>query len=274
VKDKKIEKQKRKNKGKRKIIENKRSPTMTARTAVLATPKKDFLQFPDRRSVYWVDEEKRTNGEASLTPRQVFLSNHRPLCSTYLSHRPAPVWTVSPAAQKGAASPRVATLALHRPLVNAYNSAKDVITAPTDAAMKAQATARVELLSVARGRLESDDFVLPPYPYPITKVTDKAKKATCNSRLAQLSQSKELHTSWTPPKENIWAPSLAAKKARSSGRVQELAAPKPRLEKDLDYDPYLIPAGAMLARASNRVNELCLPIDRKQSRKFAPKKQT
>ena len=56
---------------------------MTARTAVLATPKRDFLQFPDRRSVYWVDEEKGggggggggAGGEANLTPRQIYLSS-------------------------------------------------------------------------------------------------------------------------------------------------------------------------------------------------------
>jgi len=245
---------------------------MTSRTEQLAVPKWDFLQFPDRRSVYWIDEEKDWKSSMKLTPRQEHLSKHRPLCANYLSPRPTPIWGVSSAAQKGAASPRVTTLAGHRPLHANYNSAKDVITAPTEAAKKAEASARVQILSVARARLEADDHALPSYPYPITKVSPKAMKASCNARLSQLSQAKELHATWSAPRENVWVPSVGAQKAKSSGRVQELAAPKPRLEKDADYDPYLIPAGAMLARASNRVNELCLPIQRKQTRKFAPKK--
>ena len=68
--------------------------------------------------------------------------DHRPLCKDYLSHRPTPMWTVTSAAQKGAASPRVTHLAAHRPLHANYNAAKSVITTPTDAAKKAEASAR------------------------------------------------------------------------------------------------------------------------------------
>ncbi|XP_014005889.1 uncharacterized protein isoform X2 [Salmo salar] len=91
---------------------------MATRMVQLAQPKPNLLRFPDRRSVYWLDElPPERNGSTTaleLTPHWSQLCGRKRLNSGFEQSRSSPQWEVSVAALSAYPSNRVCYLALPR----------------------------------------------------------------------------------------------------------------------------------------------------------------
>lgn len=141
----------------------------------------------------------------------------------------------------------------------------------SDAAKNASATQRVEQLAHSK---QYNDLPVKPdsfwdYSEWASDIPSAALNCTAHERVLELAMSKKVHKDYDGPRPVMWMVSNGAKAAIPSIRVQHLARPKSRSHYKEDYDPNWckVPVSAKQACASQRIEELSLPIPRKVTQK-------
>ncbi|XP_035617333.2 uncharacterized protein LOC118374944 isoform X2 [Oncorhynchus keta] len=129
---------------------------MTTRMVQLAQPKPNLLRFPDRRSVYWLDElPPERNGSTTmfeLTPHWSQLCGRKRLNSGFEQSRSSPQWEVSVAALSAYPSNRVCSLALPRLPTAGWVSDRPLLASLSRAVRTAVASPRVCQLACPKRR--------------------------------------------------------------------------------------------------------------------------
>nr|XP_029505054.1 testicular haploid expressed gene protein-like isoform X2 [Oncorhynchus nerka] len=230
---------------------------MTTRMVQLAQPKPNLLRFPDRRSVYWLDElPPERNGSTTmfeLTPHWSQLCGRKRLNSGFEQSRSSPQWEVSVAALSAYPSNRVCSLALPRLPTAGWVSDRPLLASLSRAVRTAVASPRVCQLACPKRRQglysphSSKTSLAPPHP------------AATSSRLQLLAIPKSDHPQYAQDRPVIWP----VRKAVASERVQVLSRPNQRKALFQGYNPYTVTLAARSASASPRLQELCLPLPRK-----------
>ncbi|CAC5409068.1 unnamed protein product [Mytilus coruscus] len=136
-------------------------------------------------------------------------------------------------------------------------------------AKRATSTERIEMLS--RPKMRQDRFGMDETEWgQYFPVSEGAKKATASGRIESLAESKRYHAMFQNEKPVQWPVDDGAMKAIASLEIQKLARPRSRTMIKDDYDPYKVPLAARRARATPRLDELCVPLPRKcRSKKAA-----
>ncbi|KAK3758133.1 hypothetical protein RRG08_053776 [Elysia crispata] len=103
----------------------------------------------------------------------------------------------------------------------------------------------------------------PHRPSPIWPVSDGAMTASSTARLAQLSEHRMPHRSYTFDCDPQWEISDASKKASASARIDALAVPKKREEVHPSLDPYWgyrypVSEAAMRTNPTERLDALAM----------------
>ncbi|XP_051769199.1 theg spermatid protein [Ctenopharyngodon idella] len=239
---------------------------MATRTDRLAQPKPNLLRFPDRRSVYWLDElptrTKNTSTTAfELTPRLEQLTQSKQSSRFYEESRRSPEWVVSAAALKACPSQRVCSLALPRVPVDGWQPDRPLL-APLSIAVK---TAKPSLRIRHLAQPKQTKMVSSLSTHFSTDSSTHAFGAptTPSSRILQLASPKQVHAQHALARPVSWPVPDRVLKAVASERVQTLARPKTRQALFEGYDPYRVSPAARAATASPRLLELSLPLPRK-----------
>ena len=97
------------------------------------------------------------------------------------------------------------------------------------------------------------------------QVSDNAKNATASARCVELSRPKGVVDGYQLPREVEWPVSRAAKRAASTGRMEELARPIVRATMDhvqFNPDAFYVKPLALKGAFPTRVHELATPINR------------
>ncbi|ESP02661.1 hypothetical protein LOTGIDRAFT_237889 [Lottia gigantea] len=242
--------------------------TATRRIDVLAKPKSVHPEHSDdRRSVYWIDRKPIQPGPGGttkivITGRVEELSKSKDVNKEYVYHRPTPIWEVKPGALKATASGRVEQLSLHK-TYNRHQMERPPHTTVTEAAKSANITDRLENLAKPKNRI--DRFEVNEKEWGETQpVSEAAKKARITERVESLAEPKQPHSQFQPAKPIMWEVSDLAIKALASLRLQQLSRPRSRTMIKDDYDPYVVSRAARKAKATGRVEELSEPIERKK----------
>lgn len=233
----------------------------------------------DRRSVYWVDRQPLGAPTAmAMTPRLEVLSKHRALVSQYKFNRDRkfamdlePFYKMIKPTSKNVpeASPRVTALSAHKNVVSEYKYDREL---PSLTSEVGSATARIEQLSRSKTELwrskggwPNEAMYYDVLPQP---VSESAKKAAATPRVETLAEHKHVNTAFKPEKPVRWDIPEQTLKINASLRVCQLARPRSRsMIKDDDFDPYLVPKAARHAQITPRVEELAVPLPRKQRSK-------
>lgn len=240
--------------------------TEVLRLGVLSRPKRLPPEYKDdRRSVYWVEREPLRAGPDGhtviiATPRVTELARHRTVVGSWRPDRPTPVWPVSRTAMSAHPSGRLAELSKHKNPHTSYSFDR----APEWLVNHdlSNASARIDALAVPKRREEAHTNFDPfwGYRYP---VSDPAMQARCSERLDSLAAHKGYHKEFKDERPIRWDVSKEALESIASLRLQQLSRPRSRTMIKDDYDPYKINPSAKKARATPRVEELCVPIPRK-----------
>ncbi|XP_030630527.1 sperm microtubule associated protein 2 [Chanos chanos] len=237
-----------------------------ARIDRLAQPKPDLLKFPDRRSVYWLDELPNFSNcsfyilirfPSVLTPRLSKLTESKRLDPTFQNNRQSPVWVVSTAALSARPSDRVRYLALPRLPAAGWQPERPLLAALSVAVRTAEASQRICQLAHPK-RMKK----IPNQKDSKASIT-AAPPCSTSSRIHLLATPKSNHSQYMLDRPVTCPVSRSTRKAVASERVQVLAQPKPRKALFQGYDPYRVNAAARSANASPRVLELCMPLPRK-----------
>jgi len=241
-----------------------------ARLEYLSRPKPFHPNYrDDRRSVYWVEREPLRGGPDGYTQsvasaRVSDLARHK-VASSWMPHRPSPQWQVSRTAQSANPSTRVVQLSQHKTAVPKYLFDRDP---QWDVIKSGSAVSeRVEQLAVPKKREEQFSNFDPYWGFNIG-VSETAKSAKASARLEALAEHKNYHKDFKNARTIQWDVSKEAIEAIASLRLQQLARPRSRTMIKDDYDPYKISAQAKKARATPRLDELCMPIPRKVRQKM------
>ncbi|KAL1247017.1 hypothetical protein QQF64_034503 [Cirrhinus molitorella] len=235
---------------------------MPTRMEELAQPKPNLLKFPDRRSVYWLDDlptrSKNTNTVFDLTPRLEQLAQSKQSNRFLEESRRSPEWMVSTAALKACPSERVCSLALPRVPADGWQPDRPLLATLSVAVKTAKPSPRICQLAqpkrainlLTQCRVDSSTHAI---SIPITP----------SSRILQLASSKQVHAQHTLARPVSWPVPDCVLKAVASERLQKLARPKTRQALFEGYDPYRVSPAARAATASPRLLELSLPLPRK-----------
>ncbi|XP_071141547.1 sperm microtubule associated protein 2-like isoform X1 [Mytilus edulis] len=243
------------------------------RIETLAKPKRVPSEFQDdRRSVYWIESNPPTPGPNGVTvivatKRVSELAQHR-VPHQYKHDRPSPIWPVRQTALEQEASERINQLSMHKNAhpQHAYDRTAYIEVSP--GAKRAASTERIEMLS--RPKMRQDRFGMDETEWgQYFPVSDAAKKATASGRIESLAESKRYHAMFQNEKPVQWPVDDGAMKAIASLEIQKLARPRSRTMIKDDYDPYKVPMAARRARATPRLDELCVPLPRKSRAKKA-----
>ncbi|VDI32863.1 Hypothetical predicted protein [Mytilus galloprovincialis] len=243
------------------------------RIETLAKPKRVPSEFQDdRRSVYWIESNPPTPGPNGVTvivatKRVSELAQHR-VPHQYKHDRPSPIWPVRQTALEQEASERINQLSMHKNAhpQHAYDRTAYIEVSP--GAKRAASTERIEMLS--RPKMRQDRFGMDETEWgQYFPVSDAAKKATASGRIESLAESKRYHAMFQNEKPVQWPVDDGAMKAIASLEIQKLARPRSRTMIKDDYDPYKVPMAARRARATPRLDELCVPLPRKTRAKKA-----
>ncbi|XP_071354822.1 sperm microtubule associated protein 2 [Trachinotus anak] len=236
---------------------------MATRTHKLAQPKPNRLRYPDRRSVYWLDElppEKTgPTTKIELTPRWSELCKSKKL-HTQITLSPG--WEVSGWALRAEPSERLCSLA--QPQVPAAGWQPDrPLPAPLSRATQtAVATSRICQLALPKRRQVLGGSGHKSKPVPMTHLPCKA-----SAHIELLSTPKHHHPKFEAARSVCWPVSRAARSFVASQRLLELSTPKERKALFEGYDPYVVSQAARSASPSSRIQQLCLPLPRKCSSK-------
>ncbi|XP_055785817.1 testicular haploid expressed gene protein-like isoform X1 [Salvelinus fontinalis] len=235
--------------------------SMATRMVQLAQPKPNLLRFPDRRSVYWLDElPPERNGSTTtfeLTPHWSQLCGRKRLHSGFEQSRSSPQWEVSVAALSAYPSNRVCSLALPRLPTVGWEPDRPLLASLSRAVQTAVASPRVCQLACPKRRQglysphSSKTSLAPPHP------------AATSSRLQLLALPKSDHPQYAQDRPVSWPVPGPVRKAVASERVQVLSQPNQRKALFQGYNPYTVTLAARSASASPRLQELCLPLPRK-----------
>ncbi|XP_060761398.1 sperm microtubule associated protein 2 [Neoarius graeffei] len=237
---------------------------MASRIEHLAQPKPNLLKFPDRRSVYWLDElpakSKRSTTAFELTSRWSQLSERKKIITHYEDNRESPEWKVSTAALKAHPSERVCSLAQPRPPAAGWQPDRPLLsTFGMGVRTKAKASPRIcQLAHPKKTRMAlapsfnstNSNLTLPPQAKP-------------SSRIHLLAIPKKEHPHYRPDRPVSSHVPKSVLEAGASERLQVLARPKPRKPLIEGFDPYKVSSAARAATASPRVQELSLPVARR-----------
>ncbi|XP_036928214.1 theg spermatid protein [Acanthopagrus latus] len=234
---------------------------MATRTQRLAQPKPDRLRYPDRRSVYWLDElppEKTgSTTKAELSHRWLELSRSKKF---YTQVTLSPTWEVSERALRAVASNRLCSLAQPRAPVAGWRPDRTLLAPLNRATQTAVATSRICQLAQPKRRLVLEGSGHKSKPVPMTHLHCKA-----SAHIELLATPKHDHPGFEGERAVCWLVSRAARNYNASQRLLELSSPKERKALFEGYDPYTVSRAARSASPSPRIRQLCLPLPRKCS---------
>ncbi|XP_043089472.1 theg spermatid protein [Puntigrus tetrazona] len=235
---------------------------MPTRIEQLSRPKPNLLKFPDRRSVYWLDElparPKNTPTVFELTPRLEQLSQSKQSSRFIEESRRSPEWMVSAAALKACPTERVCSLALPRVPADGWQPERPLLATLSVAVKSANPSPRICQLAQPK-RVKT----LLTYRSVDSSTYAISVPITPSSRILQLASPKQVHAQHSLARPVSWPVPDCVRKAVASERVQELARPKTRQALFEGYDPYRVSPAARVATASPRLQELSLPLPRK-----------
>ncbi|XP_073774658.1 sperm microtubule associated protein 2 isoform X1 [Danio rerio] len=234
---------------------------MASRIDQLAKPKTNLLKFPDRRSVYWLDElpsrPKSSTTAFETTPRlEKLVQSKRPI-HFYEDNRSVE-WVVSAAALKACPSQRVCSLALPRPPADGWQPDRPLMDTLSVAVKTAKPSPRICYLAQPKQiKMTLTHFSVESSEHEIGIST------TPSARLLRLASPKQVHPQHTLARSVSWPIPKHVLKAGASERLQVLARPKTRQALFEGYNPYRVSPAAGSATASPRLLELSLPLPRK-----------
>ncbi|XP_069391826.1 sperm microtubule associated protein 2 [Paralichthys olivaceus] len=247
--------------------------SMATQTHKLAQPKPNRLSYPDRHSVYWLDElpPERTGPTTkilSLSPH--FFISPLPLPSFLLlypslflsSLRLSPIWEVSEWALRAVPSKRLCSLAQPRAPAAGWEPERPLLVPLNRATQTAVASARVSVLAEPKRRQVQENSGHKSKPVSMTHLPCRA-----SAHIELLSTPKHEHPRFEGGRSVCWPVSRAARSYVASERLLELSVPKERKALFEGYDPYIVSRAARSASPSPRIQELSLPLPRKCSSK-------
>ncbi|XP_035024542.2 theg spermatid protein [Hippoglossus stenolepis] len=237
--------------------------SMATRTHKLAQPKANRLSYPDRRSVYWLDElpPERTGPHTKihLTPRWSELCRSKKLHTQVTL---SPIWEVSEWALRAVPSKRLCSLAQPRAPAAGWEPERPLLVPLNRATQTAVATARVSQLAQPKRRQAQENSGHKSKPVSMTHLPCRASAHT-----ELLSTPKHEHPGFAGGRSVCWPISRAARSYVAGERLLELSVPKARKALFEGYDPYIVSRAARSASPSPRIQELSLPLPRKCSSK-------
>ncbi|XP_022606537.1 testicular haploid expressed gene protein [Seriola dumerili] len=236
---------------------------MATQTHKLAQPKPNRLRYPDRRSVYWLDElppEKTgSTTKIELTPRWSELCKTKKL---YTQVTLSPIWEVSEWALRAVPSKRLHSLAQPRVPAVGWQPDRPLLAALSRATQTAVATSRICQLAQPKRRQVLEGSGHKSKPVSMTHLPSKA-----SAHIELLSTPKHDHPKFEGERSVCWPVSRAARSYVASQRLLELSTPKERKALFEGYNPYVISQAARSASPSPRIQQLCVPLPRKCSSK-------
>ncbi|KAF1374666.1 hypothetical protein PFLUV_G00231470 [Perca fluviatilis] len=234
---------------------------MATLTQMLAQPKPNRLRYPDRRSVYWLDqlppEKTGSTTTTELTPRWSELCRSKKF---YAQVTISPVWEVSEWALKAVPSNRLCSLAQPRAPAVGWQPDRLLLAPLNRVAQTAVATSRICQLAQPKRRLVLEGSGPKSKPVPMTHIPCKA-----SAHIELLASPKSDHPKFEGERSVCRPVSRAALNYVASPRLHELSSPKERKALFEGYDPYIVSRAARSASPSPRIQQLCLPLPRKCS---------
>nr|XP_020442586.1 testicular haploid expressed gene protein [Monopterus albus] len=237
---------------------------MATRTHILAEPKPNQLRYPDRRSVYWLDElpaEKTgSTTRTELTPRWSELCRSK---KHYTQFTRSSIWEVSEWALRAVASERLCSLAQPRSPAVGWQPDRLLLAPLKRATQTAVATSRVCQLALPKRKQVLESFHYSSNPVLLTPLPRKAW-----AHVELLATPKPVHPLFKGERSVCWPVSRALRNYVASQRLLELSSPKERKALFEGYDPYIVSRAARSASPSPRIQQLSLPLPRKCSSKY------
>ncbi|XP_028421176.1 sperm microtubule associated protein 2 [Perca flavescens] len=234
---------------------------MATLTQMLAQPKPNRLRYPDRRSVYWLDqlppEKTGSTTKTELTPRWSELCRSKKF---YAQVTISPVWEVSEWALKAVPSNRLCSLAQPRAPAVGWQPGRLLLSPLNRVTQTAVATSRICQLAQPKRRLVLEGSGPKSKPVPMTHIPCKA-----SAHIELLATPKFDHPKFEGERSVCRPISRAARNYVASPRLHELSSPKERKALFEGYDPYIVSRAARSASPSPRIQQLCLPLPRKCS---------
>uniref|UniRef100_A0A8C2A273 Theg spermatid protein n=1 Tax=Cyprinus carpio TaxID=7962 RepID=A0A8C2A273_CYPCA len=235
---------------------------MPSRIEQLSRPKPNLLKFPDRCSVYWLDElptrSKNTTTAFELTPRLEQLAQSKESSRLIEESSRSPEWMISAAALKARPSERVCSLALPRMPADGWQPERPLLATLSVAVKNAKPSPRICHLAQPK-----QVKTLLTYCSVDSSAHSISVPNTPSSRILQLASPKQVHAQHSLARPVSWPVPDHVLKAVASERLQKLARPKTRQALFEGYDPYRVSPAARAATASPRLLELSLPLPRK-----------
>ncbi|XP_056598888.1 sperm microtubule associated protein 2 isoform X1 [Triplophysa dalaica] len=235
---------------------------MASQIDLLAHPKPNLLKFPDRRSVYWLDElpaeSKKNTTTFEMTSRLEQLAQNKQ-AGHFFENRRSSEWVVSAAALKARPSQRICSLALPREPAEGWQLDRQLLVPWSVAVQTVRASPRIcQLAQPKRMKMMSNGFSAESSGHTVTVPT-----VTPSARLLHLASPKQVHPQHALDRPVSWPIPNHILKTSASERLHLLARPKTRQALFEAYDPYSISPAARAATASPRLLELSLPLPRK-----------
>ncbi|XP_010884677.2 theg spermatid protein isoform X2 [Esox lucius] len=224
---------------------------MATRIEQLALPKPDLLRFPDRRSVYWLDElsperNVSTTTTVKLMPRWSNLCVRKQMNAGFEQNRPSSQWKVSVGALRAHPSDRVCSLALPRLPTVGWEPERLLLASSSRAVQTAVASPRICQLACPKRRPSLHS------PHPSKTSLGPHCPKTASSRLQLLAIPKSDHPQYHRDRPVSWPVPKSVKEAVASERIQVLSEPKQRKAMYQGYDPYVVTLAARSASATPR----------------------
>ncbi|XP_034714873.1 theg spermatid protein [Etheostoma cragini] len=237
---------------------------MATRVQMLSQPKPNRLRYPDRHSVYWLDqlppEKTGSTTKTELTPRWLELCRSRKF---YTQVTISPVWKVSEWALKAVPSNRLCSLAQPRNPAVGWQQDHLLLAPLSRGTRTAVATSRICQLAQPKRRVLLEGSGPKPKPVPMTHIPCKA-----SAHIELLATPKFDHPKFEGERSVGWPVSRAARNYVASPRLHELSGPKERKALFEGYNPYIVSLAARSASPSPRIQQLCLPLPRKCSSNY------
>ncbi|XP_053191106.1 theg spermatid protein [Scomber japonicus] len=212
----------------------------------LAQPKPNRLRYPDRRSVYWLDELP----PKTTSPTTKIVSSP--------SSRLSPEWDVSEWALRAVPSERLCSLAKPRQTAVGWQPDRSLLFPLSRATQKAVATSRICQLAQPKRKQVTGGSGHKPRPVPMTHMPCRA-----SAHIELLATPKHEHPKFEGERSVCWPISRASRNYIASQRLLELSSPKERKALFEGYNPYIVSRAARSASPSPRIQQLCLPLPRK-----------
>ncbi|XP_048844979.1 theg spermatid protein [Brienomyrus brachyistius] len=238
---------------------------MSARMEQLARPKPNLQKYPDRRSVYWLDElpvaSKGSTTTFDLTPRWAQLALKKLVHPSFQENR-SPAWQVSAATLQASPSERVCHLAIPRPPAKGWQPDRPLLATQVSKSMRTAAPSpRICQLSQPRKSailLPDDEHKPSARGLGLTKMSP---------RIHLLAIPKSDHPEHQQDRPVLWTVPRSALCGLPSERIQVLAQPKQRRALFEEHDPYCVSPAALYGTASLRLLQLSAPLPRKCRKK-------